>query len=92
MSDAQQAASDRAAAAYGAGQMVDAFVSSAINLFLFFYLTAVCGLSGSLAGSAVFAALVVDAFVDPLAGSLSDNAHFKAGRRHPFMAASLPPL
>ena len=78
--------------AYGAGQMVDAFVSSAINLFLFFYLTAVCGLSGALAGSAVFAALVVDAVVDPLVGSLSDNARFKAGRRHPFMIASLGPL
>lgn len=78
--------------AYGAGAMVDGLVSTATNLFLFFYLTAVCGLSGSLTGLSLFVALVADAVVDPLVGSLSDNTHSRWGRRHPFLIWSAPPL
>ena len=37
-------------------------------------------------------AVVVDAFTDPLAGSLSDNFESRYGRRHPFMYASILPL
>lgn len=76
--------------AYGAGAIVDGLVSTSINLFLFFYLTAVCGLPGLLTGVSLFAALVVDAVADPLVGSLSDNFHSRWGRRHPFMIASAP--
>jgi GPH family glycoside/pentoside/hexuronide:cation symporter len=34
----------------------------------------------------------VDAFVDPLVGSLSDNSRSRHGRRHPWMAASALPI
>jgi GPH family glycoside/pentoside/hexuronide:cation symporter len=78
--------------AYGAGAMVDGLISTATNLFLFFYLTAVCGLSGSLTGLSLFVALVADAVIDPLVGSLSDNAQSRWGRRHPFLIWSAPPL
>jgi Na+/melibiose symporter-like transporter len=51
----------------------------------------VLGLSGTLTGAAIFAALCVDAITDPLMGSLSDNTHSRWGRRHPYMyAAALP--
>jgi glycoside/pentoside/hexuronide:cation symporter, GPH family len=76
--------------AYGAGAMVDGLASCAINLYLFFYLTAVCGLSGVLTGVSLCVALVADAVADPLVGSLSDNLHARWGRRHPFMAWSAP--
>ena len=49
-------------------------------------------MSGSLAGAAVGIALVVDAFTDPPAGSLSDHWKSRYGRRHPFMYASILPL
>jgi len=78
--------------AYGAGAMVDGLVSTATNLFLFFYLTAVCGLSGALTGLSLFVALVADAVIDPLVGSLSDHTHSRWGRRHPFLIWSAPPL
>jgi GPH family glycoside/pentoside/hexuronide:cation symporter len=79
-------------AAYGSGTMVADTTSFGLNTLLLFYLTIVCGLSGSAAGLALGIALVVDAFVDPLVGSLSDNSRSRHGRRHPFMIASIIPI
>ena len=57
-----------------------------------FYFNQVLGLSGTLAGTAIFIALVFDAVSDPVAGSLSDRFRSRWGRRHPFMYASAAPL
>ncbi len=76
-------------ALYGTGQFVDAVSSGAIGTFLLFYLNEVCGLSGALAGLSLAIALVVDAFIDPLMGSVSDNTRSRWGRRHPYMVGSL---
>jgi GPH family glycoside/pentoside/hexuronide:cation symporter len=78
--------------AYGAGSTVQDTIQYGLNTLLLFYLTIVCGLSGSAAGLALGVALVVDAFVDPLVGSLSDNSRSRHGRRHPWMAASAMPI
>jgi GPH family glycoside/pentoside/hexuronide:cation symporter len=43
---------------YGSGDLVEDTVTAAINIFLFRYTTAVCGVSGSLAG--LVAALLID--------------------------------
>ena len=77
---------------YGSGNVVDGMSAAVIGSFMFFYLTAVCGLSGSLAGVAAFLALSIDAVADPLIGSLSDNSGSRFGRRHPFMLASAFPI
>jgi GPH family glycoside/pentoside/hexuronide:cation symporter len=79
-------------AVYGAGAVLDGVVQTALGTFLFFYLTAVCGLSNSLAGLSLFAALAVDAVADPLVGSFSDNSWSRWGRRHPFMLAGAVPV
>ena len=79
-------------ATYGAGAMVADTTAFGLNTLLLFYLTIVCGLSGSAAGLALGIALVVDAFIDPLVGSLSDNSRSRHGRRHPFMIASVIPI
>jgi GPH family glycoside/pentoside/hexuronide:cation symporter len=76
-------------AVYGTGQFVDSISATAINTFLLFYLNEVCGLSGVLAGLSLGVALIVDAFVDPLMGSVSDNSTSARGRRHPYMIVSL---
>lgn len=76
--------------AYASGQLVDGVASTALGLFLLFYLTTVCGMSGGLAGAAVAAGLLVDAVLDPLIGSLSDNWRSRLGRRLPFMLAGIP--
>ncbi len=79
-------------AIYGTGQFVDSVSGTALATFLLFYLTAVCGLSGSLTGASLFLALVVDAFVDPFVGSLSDNTRSRWGRRHIYMFLSFPAM
>ncbi|HXQ12859.1 MAG TPA: MFS transporter [Caulobacteraceae bacterium] len=78
--------------AYGAGTLVDSVMSGALGLYLFFYVTAVCGLPNSLAGLSIFLGLLIDSMVDPIVGSLSDNTHSRLGRRHPFMFAAALPL
>ena len=76
---------------YGTGSFVDTLVNAVLSNFHLFYLTIVCGLSGTLAGAAAFIALAIDAFVDPFVGSVSDNTRSRWGRRHPFMiVAALP--
>ena len=77
---------------YAVGDTMDGFNTTAVATFHLFYLTAVCGLSGSLAGASVFISLMIDGFVDPLIGSLSDNWRSSLGRRHPFLFASILPL
>ena len=79
-------------AVYSAGDLGEAVVSVALGQYLLFYLTAVVGMSGSLAGTALALTLVVDAMIDPLVGYVSDNAHLKLGRRHPFMLAAAVPM
>lgn len=75
---------------YASGAMLDGIATQAVSIFLFFYVTAVCGVPGAVAGIALAAGLVVDAIVDPLIGSLSDGWHSRFGRRLPFMLFGLP--
>ncbi len=78
--------------AFGVGQAAEGLKNAAFGTFLIFYYVQVLGMPGTLAGLAVGIALLVDAFTDPLAGSLSDNWRSNYGRRHPFMYASILPL
>ena len=77
---------------YSAGQLVELVVVSMLNVFVLFYVTAVCGLPGGLAGLAIGAGLLVDAVMDPLIGSVSDGWRSRLGRRTPFMLAGLLPI
>lgn len=79
-------------AAYGAGAMADGIVTAGFGFFLLFYLTAVCGMSGTMAGSAKMIALLVDAFADPAIGLASDRLRSRWGRRLPFMVCGLLPF
>ncbi len=49
------------------------------------YLTDVVGLNPLLAGIALSIGRILDAFSDPLVGSLSDRTHTRFGRRRPYM-------
>ncbi|HEY2482717.1 MAG TPA: MFS transporter, partial [Caulobacteraceae bacterium] len=76
---------------YASGALVETTITFALTNFLLFYLTIVCGLSGTLAGAVGLISLAVDACIDPLIGSLSDNLRTPLGRRHPFLiGASVP--
>lgn len=76
---------------YGVGQLPEGVKSAAFGFYLLFFFNQVLGLSGTMAGIAVFIALCVDALSDPLVGSLSDSTKSRLGRRHPYMyVAAIP--
>lgn len=77
---------------YGTGAKADGIVNAGFGFFLLFYLTAVCGMSGTMAGSAKMVALLVDAVLDPAIGLASDRARSRLGRRLPFMIGALIPF
>lgn len=58
--------------------------------FIFFYYSAVLGLSGALVGAALAISLAFDAVVDPVVGSWSDNLKSRFGRRLPLMVLAAP--
>ncbi len=76
--------------AYGLGQAGQNGGFDAAVAFIFFYYSAVLGLSGTLVGAALAVGLAADASVDPIIGSWSDNIKSKHGRRVPLMAISIP--
>ena len=76
----------------GSGSVSEGTKNTVFNTCLLFYYHQVLGVSGTLAGGAIFIALCIDAITDPLVGSLSDHTHSRWGRRHPYMYAAPLPL
>ena len=58
--------------------------------FVFFYYTAVLGLSGTAVGIALGISMCLDAVMDPMIGSISDNVRSPFGRRLPLMVLGAP--
>jgi GPH family glycoside/pentoside/hexuronide:cation symporter len=77
---------------YSLGQMAQSGGFETAIGFIFFYYTAVLGLSGALVGAALAVSLAFDAVVDPLVGSWSDNVHSPMGRRLPMMIGAIPAI
>jgi Na+/melibiose symporter-like transporter len=67
---------------YGSGALVDGMTSTAVDTFLFFYMTAVYGLPGPLAGVSLVAALVIDSIADPLIGSQREICIYRQSIDH----------
>ncbi len=92
MSDSVPALTGGEKLSFGVGQIAEGLKTCVFGTFLLFYYNQVLGLSGDLAGLAIFIALIFDAVTDPIAGSVSDRWRSPNGRRHPFMYASALPL
>ncbi len=76
---------------YAIGNIPYAVKDTAFGTFVVFYYTQVLGVSGTMAGLAMFIALSWDAISDPIVGSWSDRVKSRWGRRHPLMmAGSIP--
>jgi len=78
--------------AFGVGSAAESAIMIAFNTFNFLFYNNVLGLSGTLCGLAVTIALIGDALLDPIVGSLSDRTRSKLGRRHPFLFLAPIPL
>jgi Na+/melibiose symporter-like transporter len=77
-------------ALYGLSSLGTATRASLLGTVLFFY-NRVLELDARLVSLAIFVALLIDAFWDPLVGQLSDRTRTRLGRRHPYIyAAALP--
>ncbi len=79
-------------AAYGFGAVAYGVKDAGFNTFLLIYYNQVLGVNSLAAGFVIMAALVLDAFIDPAVGILSDRTRGRWGRRHPWMYASALPI
>jgi len=77
---------------FGLGSIAYGVKDSGFATFLLLFYNQVIGLPAGQVGLAIMAALVVEAFVDPLVGYLSDHTRSRWGRRHPWMYASAIPV
>lgn len=77
---------------YGIGELSNGLVGAGFGFFLLFYLTAVCGMSGTVAGTATLIATLIDGVADPAIGLASDRLKTRWGRRLPFMMLSILPF
>ena len=76
---------------FGIGSAAEAIALHTITAYAVLFYNQVLGLPALLAGLAVSVSLVLDGFIEPMAGSISDRTRSRLGRRHPYMyAAALP--
>ena len=77
--------------AYGFGAAAYGVKDFGFSTFLLLFYNQVIGLPAAEVGFAIMCALLLDAFIDPAIGFLSDRTRSRWGRRHPWMyAAALP--
>lgn len=76
---------------YGLGSVAFGVKDQGFSYLLLIFYNQVVGLPSATVGLAIMIALIVDSFLDPIMGQVSDNWRSRWGRRHPFMyAAALP--
>ncbi len=76
----------------GLGALPDVFKGFGFGTFLLFFYSQVLGASPVLISTAIALTTFLDAAVDPIIGSFSDNLKSRLGRRHPLMYAAALPL
>ncbi len=77
---------------YGFGSVAFGVKDNGFSYFLAFFYAQVVGLPAQTVGFAIMIALILDAFIDPIIGQLSDNTRSKWGRRHPWMYGAAIPV
>jgi Na+/melibiose symporter-like transporter len=77
-------------ALYSFGSLGTATRASLMGAVLFFY-NRVLGVDAQAVSFAIFIALLIDAFWDPIVGQISDGTRTRLGRRHPFVYAAVLP-
>ena len=78
--------------AFGLGTVAYGVKDNGMSVFLLLYYNQLLGLRAELVGLVIAVALIIDAFIDPLVGTLSDRTRTRWGRRHPWLYASALPV
>jgi Na+/melibiose symporter-like transporter len=76
---------------YASGAVANGVKGDAFTFFLLFFYSNVIGLTPGLASLAIFIALMIDAFTDPIMGVISDRTNHRLGRRHPYFLLGIIP-
>src|SRR5580698_10612324 len=92
MADRSALTSVRTKLFYGLGSIAYGVKDNGFQTILLPFYNLVLHVPAQLAGLAIFIANVVDAFLDPIVGHLSDNLRTRWGRRHPLMYLSALPV
>ncbi len=82
----------RSMLAYGFGAVAYGVKDLSFSTFLLLFYNQVLGVPAAQVGFAIMCALILDAFIDPAIGYLSDRTRSRWGRRHPWMYASVLPI
>ncbi|WP_293678253.1 MFS transporter [uncultured Phenylobacterium sp.] len=77
---------------YGLGSIAYGVKDQGFQALLLIYYNQVLGLPAIMVSTALMLALVLDAFIDPIVGQVSDNWRSRLGRRHPFMYVAAIPI
>lgn len=77
---------------YGFGSIAYGIKDNGFGAFLLFYYNQVIGLRADLVSLAIALALIIDAFIDPLIGRMTDRTRTRIGRRHPWLYSSAIPI
>ena len=77
---------------HGFGAVAFGVKDNGFSVFLLIFYNQVLGMEAQLVSLALALALIIDAFVDPLLGNLSDRTYTRWGRRLPWLYAAPIPL
>jgi glycoside/pentoside/hexuronide:cation symporter, GPH family len=78
--------------AFGSGAVAYGIKDNGFSVFLLVFYNQVLGLDAREVGVILLIALVIDGFVDPAVGVLSDRTRTRIGQRHPWLYASAIPI
>ncbi len=77
---------------HGIGSVAYGVKDNGFSVFLLIFYNQVLGIDAGLVGTVIMAALIFDAFADPIIGELSDRTQSKWGRRLPWLYGAAIPL
>jgi len=78
--------------AYGGAEGASSLVFTTLGIYFLVFLTDSVGLSPSVGGGILFAAVMWDAVTDPVMGIISDRTRSRYGRRRPYLLAAAIPF
>jgi GPH family glycoside/pentoside/hexuronide:cation symporter len=77
---------------HGMGAVAYGIKDNGFSVFLLIFYNQVMGLDAGLVGTVIMAALIFDAFADPVIGELSDRTQSRWGRRLPWLYSAAIPV
>lgn len=77
---------------FGLGGAAETVTLYSVSSFALLFYSQVLGVPAHMVGLALSASLILDAFSDPIVGSLSDRTRSRLGRRHPYLFAAAVPI